>query len=66
MTERGRVGESHILQVFLLFACRNCEKRSDEAIHTFFGSSHGLFRCARDDGKTPVCVSVCDGDAVAA
>jgi hypothetical protein len=35
LTERGRVGESHILQVFLLFSCRHCEKRSDEAIHSF-------------------------------
>jgi hypothetical protein len=36
MTERGRVGESHILQVFLLCANRHCEEQSDEAIHTFF------------------------------
>jgi hypothetical protein len=37
----------------LLFFCRHCEERSDEAIHSFF-AANGLLRFARNDaGITP-------------
>jgi len=65
MTERGRVGESHILQVFLLFSAVIARsKATKQSILSLL--PYGLLRCARNDGKSPVCVSVCDGDAVAA
>src|SRR5712672_2899093 len=37
----------------LKLECRHCEKRSDEAIHSFFTRRDGLLRFARNDGSTP-------------
>src|SRR6267378_3394638 len=34
----------------LKLECRHCEKRSDEAIHSFFTRRDGLLRFARNDG----------------
>src|SRR6266403_1924727 len=51
----------------LKLECRHCEKRSDEAIHSFFTRRDGLLRFARNDGSTPgLSVAVWNQEAVIA
>jgi hypothetical protein len=54
MTERGRVGESHILQMFLLCANRHCEEQSERSNPYFLRCPMDCFAALAMTGKALV------------